>query len=572
MRIAAIDIGTNSIHMVIADTTQLGTFDVVDREREVVQIGRGSFRDGRLRSEAIRATVEALARFADLARRQNVDRILCTATAAVREARNGGAFLSAAREASGVSPRVIPAEEEGRLVYLAVKAAVQLDDSPSLIVDIGGGSVQLVVGTREKLLLATSAPLGALRLSERMEMKDPPTKGDLNRLRRHVQRGSREALKRVLELEPTRAYGSSGSIQALAETTHWAEKGQAIGHINEHVLTLEGLKRTARRLSAMTLAERERLPGIDDKRAEIILPGAVVLEHVLKAAELDGITISDFGVREGLVTDYIAYHAEEISKLGAIEDLRLRSVLGLLNKFGADGKHPRHVASLALSIYDGLRASHRLPESQRELLYFAALLHDIGSAIGYDGHAEHSYYVIKNGNLRGLSAEEIELVANVARYHGKARPRKRDKPYRDLTKKDRRTVRWLAGILRIAEGLDRSHYQLIKAVRVVRRKSGVSLLVTATRNARLEIWAARQRTGVLERVFGASVRVASDPAVEARRRDRAEARHEKTPAPAKAPVLKTAANTRTAAPKVVAGRNPASKITPITPIRTGSGR
>src|SRR5438477_217189 len=190
MRIAAIDIGTNSIHMVVADTTQLGTFEVVDREREVVQIGRGSFRSGRLRSDAIRGTVDALARFVQLARRQNVDKILCTATAAVREAAS------------------------------------------------------------------------------------------------------------------------------------WDEKGSAIEHCNGHVLPLESLKKITRKLGQLDLAAREKVPGIDAKRAEIIIPGAVVLEHILREAELDGITISDFGVREGLVTDYIGYHAEEISKPGAIEEGR----------------------------------------------------------------------------------------------------------------------------------------------------------------------------------------------------------------------------------------------------------
>src|SRR5262245_32278268 len=519
MRIAAIDIGTNSIHMVIAQATTLGAFEVVDREREVVQIGRDSFAGGRLRADAIRRTVDALARYVQLARRHQVDRILCTATAAVREAKNGGEFLAAARKFAGVTPRVIPGEEEGRLIYLAVKAALGLDEQPALIVDIGGGSAQLVVGNRDKLMLAVSAPLGGLRLTQLLLQSDPPARGELQKLRRTIRKQMREPLKKALDLLPQRVYGSSGSIHALASVAHWMERGEAIEHLNGHVLTLPSLKKLTRELCRMSTAERERLPGIDAKRAEIIVAGALVLIHVLEEADADGITLSDYGVREGLVTDYIAFHAEEISALEPIEDVRLRSIAALLKKFGAEGNHPRHVAKLALMLFDQLKSIHQLPPAARDLLHFAALLHDIGSAIGYDGHPEHSDYSVKHGNLRGLSAEALGLVANIARYHGKRRPRKRDIDFRMLDKPSRRMVQWLAALLRIAEGLDRSHYQLIRGLRVVRRDDLLSILVNARREARLEIWAARRRTDLLERVMSGRkhrirVRVALDPASE----------------------------------------------------------
>ena len=200
MRIAAIDIGTNSIHMVIAAAESASGFEVIDREREVVQVGRGSFGSSRLRAQAIRDTAEALRRFVQLARRHQVDRILCTATAAVREAKNGGDFLAAARRVSGISPRVIPSAEEGRLVYLAVRSALQLDARPALMVDIGGGSVQLVVGTSERVLQTSSAPLGALRLTETLLHSDPPTRRELQRLRRVVSRGLEAPLAQSRDL------------------------------------------------------------------------------------------------------------------------------------------------------------------------------------------------------------------------------------------------------------------------------------------------------------------------------------------------------------------------------------
>jgi exopolyphosphatase / guanosine-5'-triphosphate,3'-diphosphate pyrophosphatase len=559
VRIAAIDIGTNSIHMVIADTTPLGTFEVFDREREVVQIGRGSFHDGRLRAEQIQRTGEALARFCDLARRHGVETLLCTATAAVREARNGGVFLRTARRLSGISPRVIPAEEEGRLIYLAVRASIQLDDRPALIVDIGGGSMQLVVCDRDRLLFATSAPVGALRLNELLEPGDPPSRDDLDRMRRRVRRHTAEALERVREFRPERVYGSSGSIHALAQAAHWKAAGDALGHVNEFELTLEDLQRTTRRLARMSVREREALPGIDAQRAEIIVPGALVLEHVLESLDAPGIVLSDYGVREGIVIDYMDRHEQEILRHGAVTDLRLRSVLGLLDKMHGDGAHPQHVALLALALYDELRGVHRLPDEARDLLHYAALLHDVGTVIGHDGHLEHGAYVIRNGGLRGLSAESIEIVAQVARYHGRRRPRKRDKAYRALRKPARRTVRWLSSLLRIAEGLDRSHYQLVRGVRVTRRRKGLSILVSARHDTRLEIWAARKRTRLLERQTGGSVRVAVDPAAEVRRA--APPRPSRSAAP---PASRARARSRTFA---VPSASPAGHATRGTPTR-----
>lgn len=525
LRLAAIDIGTNSIHMAVARASGPAGFDVIDREREVVQIGRGSFASGRLRADAVRRAVEALARCVQIARRHQVDHIVCTATAAVREARNGGDFLQAAREVAGVRPRVIPAEEEGRLIYLAVKSALRLDERPALIVDIGGGSVQLVVGDRDRVRLAMSAPLGALRLSETRPTEDPPSRRDLQGLRRAIRREGRPALEAVAAHAPVRVYGSSGAIHALAQAASWSERGVPLEQINGHALSVAALGRLVRRLQRMSLAEREKLQGLDAKRAEIILPGALVLAHVLETVGADGITLSDYGLREGLVTDYLRVHAREVSSLQQVEDLRLRSVLELLSKFQINERHARHVAHLAVSLFDGLARLHRLGAAERDLLRFAALLHDVGAVIGYDGHGEHSAYIIRHGGLRGLSSTELGTVAMVAKYHGQRRPkRRRDDDYAALGRPRRRAVRWLAAILRLAEGLDRSHYQLVRSVRVRRRPGRIAVLLATRRDARLERWAARRRTGLLERLSGARVTVRIDRASEAARRVRRPAR------------------------------------------------
>ena len=407
-------------------------------------------------------------------------------------------------------------------------------------IDIGGGSMQLVVADRARLLETHSVPLGALRLAETFPGSDPPSRRDLQRLRRHIRRVAAAALRAVSERGVVRVVGSSGSIHALAQLAHQEDAGSPIAHINGYELRLGALERVSRRLQRLPLSSIERLPGLDARRAEIILPGALVLTHVLKAVGAESIVMSDFGVREGLVTDYLTSHAGEISALGNVEDLRLRSVLQLLQKYQPDERqmrHARHVARLSLALFDGLRRTHGLEPDAREVLHFAALLHDVGALVGYDGHADHSYYLIKHGNLRGVSAEELETIAVVARYHGKNRPRKRDQAFRAMRKRDRRMVRWLAAILQIAEGLDRSHYQLVQGLRVVRRGDRLSILIATRRSAGLELWAARRRTRLLEKLIRARVRVAPDPALDAGRERAAPARARSETKPVRAKVL-----------------------------------
>jgi exopolyphosphatase/guanosine-5'-triphosphate,3'-diphosphate pyrophosphatase len=529
MRLAAIDIGTNSVHIVIAEAVGQNRFEVLDREREVVQVGRGSFARNRLQRDAVKRTVDALDRFVMLARGKGVERILCTATAAVREATNGGEFLRLARARTGVHPRIIPPEEEGRLIYLAVKQALELPPDPSLIVDIGGGSAQLVVGDRKEHQKIVSGPLGALRLSELIPLGDPPRPARLAKLRRQVKKTAADPLAALKPFKPGHAFGSSGSIHALAHVTEHLEGRPPLAQMNGHVVTRSDLERTVERLARMKLEERVKLPGIDPFRAEVIVQGGVVLLVILQEMGLDAITMSDFGVREGLLADYIATHGREITAVDAVTDLRLRSVLGLLDRFGGDAVHARHVSDLALTLYDDLIQEHCLDEDARRLLHYAALVHDIGSSIGHEKHAQHSYYIIKNGNLRGLSGEEVEVMALVARYHGKKRPKKKDDGYGSLRKRRRRTVLWLAALLRIAEALDRSQYQLVKEVRAHRTDGRLKIQVSARGDARLEVWAARQRTRLLARLSKSRVQVDLLTAAQKRRSD------EKRPAPRRAP-------------------------------------
>jgi exopolyphosphatase/guanosine-5'-triphosphate,3'-diphosphate pyrophosphatase len=332
----------------------------------------------------------------------------------------------------------------------------------------------------------------------------------------------------------------------------------------------------------MPRAQRERLTGIDEARAEILVPGAIVLEQVLRLSGARAITLSDYGVREGLVTDWLRRHAQELPALDAAGDVRLRSVLGLLARFTRDDRHPHHIAALSLQLFDALRSWHGLGVREREWLQFAALLHDIGSSVAYDGHARHSAYLIRQGGLRGLTASEIELVALVAQYHGAARPRKkRDSVFAGLRKPERRIVRWLSAMLRVAEGLDRSHYQLVRALQVRVRRERVLVVADSKRHARLELWAGQRRAADLARLLGLPVELS--PSVSERsaaprgRRDAAEAAaapHDATlPGAARtgarrrlgAPRTKPAPSGRSVRPAPAASAAPQPPVVPLRP-------
>ena len=371
-----------------------------------------------------------------------------------------------------------------------------------------GGSAQLVRVRGDELLGVSGVPLGALRLTETMLPHDPPTPAELETLRRHVRRHLKSALESLEDVP--QVFGSSGSIHALAQLAYMQEHGRPLPQLNGHILSLASLASLTRRLERMPRAQRERLPGIDAMRAEILVPGAIVLEQVLRLTGARGITLSDYGVREGLVTDWLRRHAAELTTIETADDLRMRSVLGLLARFQHDDRHPRHIAALSLQLFDALRPWHGLGVREREWLSFAALLHDIGSTVAYDGHARHSAYLIRQAGLRGLTADEVALVALVAQHHGAARPkRKREPAYAERSKVERRTVRWLSAMLRVAEGLDRSHYQLVRSIRVRLRRERFQLVVEARRHAQLELWAGQRRATDLAKLLGSPIEVSA---------------------------------------------------------------
>jgi exopolyphosphatase/guanosine-5'-triphosphate,3'-diphosphate pyrophosphatase len=497
MRLAAIDIGTNSLHMIVVRVGPDFSFEVVDREKEMVRLGAGGL-DGRaLTPEAMHAALQVLSKFNRLAESHGVDKIVAVATSAVREAENGGEFLRAITDRTGMHPRVISGTEEARLIHLAAAYGVGISGEVAVAVDIGGGSVEITRGSGPAISVGRSFKLGVIRLTERFVKSDPISPRDERRLVRHVESELAAYLNQLARDGFDRVVGTSGTILSL---------GAIVAAQQEHGIPAT-LRSVRKLLTSLDLQDRLRVPGLDPRRADLAVTGVILLDTILRRLGAGEITLCDMSLREGLVLDYIARHRKAIAQADRYPDVRRRSVIELAERCNYRPEHAQQIARLALFLFDGTRGLHALTDKEREWLEYAALLHDIGVHISYQRHHKHSYYLIKNGDLRGFDPEEVDTLALVARYHRRATPARRHAGFRDLPRKRRRLVRTLAAMLRLAEGLDRSHAQAVKSLELHDRGEDALLLLGTEGGAELELWAAARQAAPFERVIGKPLRV-----------------------------------------------------------------
>jgi len=422
MRIAAIDIGTNSLHMVVVRIRPDFSFEVIDREKEMVRLGAGGL-DGRaLTPEAMHAALQVLSKFARLAESHAVDEIVAVATSAIREAENGGEFLHAAADQTGIRARVIPGTEEARLIHMAAVYGVNVPDDVAVVVDIGGGSVEVTRGTGPSFERGQSFKIGVIRLTERYVKSDPLTPRDARKIVKRVEAEAGEYLDRIAKAGFDRVIGTSGTITSLGAVAAAAEGRPADASLRNRRVTAKQLRRVRKQIVATPLEERLRIPGMDPRRADLAPAGAVLLDTILQRLGADEITLCASSLREGLVLDYIAQHRKQIAQADRYPDVRRRSIVELAERCNYSADHANQVAHLSLSLFDQTRGVHGLTDREREWLEYAALLHDVGVHIAYDRHHKHTYYLIKNGELRGFEPDEIETVALIARYHRRATP------------------------------------------------------------------------------------------------------------------------------------------------------
>jgi exopolyphosphatase/guanosine-5'-triphosphate,3'-diphosphate pyrophosphatase len=511
MRIAAIDIGTNSVHMIVVRVRADLSFEVIDREKFMVRLGAGGL-DGRaLTAEAMTAALQALSTFRRLADSHGVEEILAVATSATREAGNGGEFLARIEREIGIRPMVITGAEEARLIHQAAVYGVDVGSARAVVIDIGGGSVEITLGTATSIQLARSFKIGVIRLTERFIKGDPLSGRDERRLEKHVLDEIDRHCEQITAIGFDRVIGTSGTILSLGVVAATASRGSSPAELRNLRVSAKQIRRVRKDVRVLDLERRLSIPGLDPRRADLVVAGAVLLDTILRRLEADELTLCDLALREGLVLDYVRRHKRQIAQADRIPDVRRRSTIELAERCNYYAVHAQHVARLALALFDQTRALHGLTDREREWLEFAALMHDLGVHISYPRHHRHSYYLIKNGDLRGFEPDEIEVMALVARYHRRGTPKKSHAEYAELTPVLRRTVRMLASILRVAESLDRSHAQVVSALELQDRGNDLLLQLRTSGDAELEVWATQRHLAPFEQLMQKPVHLAGQP-------------------------------------------------------------
>jgi exopolyphosphatase/guanosine-5'-triphosphate,3'-diphosphate pyrophosphatase len=513
--VAAIDIGTNSIHLVVARPAGNNRFEILARDKEVVRLGSGSGDMKELHPDAIERGVAALGRFRRVADTFGAE-VHAVATSAVREAENRDDFLEAALAEANVKIEVISGGEEARLIHLGVLQAVPVFTQQVLVVDIGGGSTEFIVGRAGDVLAARSLKVGAIRLTERFFRKEPVKKKAVDEARKYVT----SYLPRVRDMVADAggfevAVGSSGTILNVAEMIRAHSGSESLRQVGMTSFTAEGLAEVVEDLASRPrVADRLAVPGLDPRRADIILGGVIVLEQVFKSLGITELVTSDYALREGVLLDVV--RRRQAGTLGHLRDLRYESVLHLAALAPSEREHCDRIAALAGQLFEGTRHLSGLSDEAEEWLEAAAILQNVGLVISHDRHHLHSYYVIRNSELlRGFTQHEIEIIALVARYHRKSTPKARHPEYARLHEVDQRVVDVLSGILRVAAGLDRTRCGAVSRLRVDDGAKGEPLRIMVETapgvDADLELYSARNRKDLLEQALGVTVEIECVP-------------------------------------------------------------
>ncbi len=498
-RLAAIDIGTNTIRLVVVEVDN-GTFRVLDEEREPTRLGHGLYETGRLGEEPMERSLAALGRMKAIAEGLEVSEIRAIATAAVREATNGRTFRRRAERRHSLRIQVISSRQEARLAYLSMVRRFNLDGTPVAMVDIGGGSVEIVLAAGTLVDRVYSLLLGAVRLTEQHITTDPVSGREWKTLTKQIDR----EIDKVVGKPPFKTatmLGSGGTFTTLASMIKSQREGSD-GSVQDYSVERADLDELLKQLRATPLAERRQLAGLNADRADIIIAGIAVISRLAQRLGCDDIRVNEGGIREGLLMSIIAERADRGPAEKAEVSDRMEWVRRLARKCHSNEAHREHVATLATQIFDQLEEPYDLPGEGRQILQAAALLHDIGYMIGHAKHHKHAYHLIVHGDLPAFSAREVELIANVARYHRRAHPKKKHQNFSRLNKPDRQLVRHLSGILRVADGLDRTYTQAVTRVDCEIKRKSIRMSVTADAPPQVEMWDANRKAGLFERVFG----------------------------------------------------------------------
>jgi len=502
-RYGAIDIGSNSIRMQAAELSGDGPPQIVAEDREVTRLGESVFREGKVSPEALDLSCRVLERMAETLRREKVAAFRAVATSAIRDARNQKEFLDRAWQALGGIPvEIISGQEEARLIHLGVRAEWADCGDNIVIVDIGGGSAEIIESIGGEVSTAYSKPLGAVRLTALFFRSDPPTASELLQFKDYVH----EKLASVPSEVGSRPYNR---VIATAATAAAAVRGVHRMPTSEREATDRLSASTAQvrelfeNLSSRSLRERQAYPGIGSKRAEIVIAGCGALALILERLGAESVHYSSAGVRDGMIADLDQRRvAAEGARLQA--DQR-RTVREMARRYGVSMPHADQAAKLVSQLFDELEPLHRLEPNYGRLLEASAYLHDIGHFVSDSRHHRHSYYLVEHSDLPGFTDRERLFIANLCRYHRKNMPRSSQVNYKALEPEERQTLLTLIPLLRLADSLDRAHEQRVDSLKCACTNGEVRLALRTHDNAELEEWAAAQHAEVFEQIYQKSL-------------------------------------------------------------------
>jgi exopolyphosphatase/guanosine-5'-triphosphate,3'-diphosphate pyrophosphatase len=504
-RYAAIDIGSNSVRMEAAEVLPGQPTRILASDREVTRLGESVFRGGAVSEEALKNTCAVLARMSELYHRLDVVGVRAVATSAIRDTRNQKEFLARVSEAISAPVEIISGREEARLIHLGVESSWPQTGKRVIIIDIGGGSAEIIAAEDGHLREAHSKPLGAVRLRESFLKDEPPAARQLHQMHEYIQEKLWSAVRRLGHTGWDRAIATSASASAVASAVARVPRSKR-DDIDRLRVTTAQVRHLYQKLAELNLAGRRKITGIGPRRAEIIVPGIAVLLDFLQEFHLPAVYYSRAGVRDGIIADLAARNVgAELSRLS--RDQR-REVEDMGRRYGVSLERARRVANIASQIFTALQPLHQLPLASGKLLEAAAYLLDVGHYVSSVGHHKHSYYVVSNSDMPGFTESERLMIAALCRYHRKSLPSPMHNAFQSLTPEEKRTLTLLIPLLRLADNLERSHEQRIQSVDCRLNGNGeVMLQVHSSGNIDLEQWAAERAADVFREIYNRPVAV-----------------------------------------------------------------
>jgi len=496
---AAIDIGSNSVRLKVARIVR-HRLEAVHEDRVVTRLGESVFRFGTLAPKAMDTTIDVLRRFHRAVQKYAADRVRVVATSALRDSTNAGAFVDWVHSATGWKVEVVSGLEEGRLIHLGVLTNTRISASDLLLIDLGGGSCELTVSKRGHIREMASLPLGAVRLTQDFLLHDPPKAVEILRLRKDVAEEIERVSKGIIAARVSSVVATSGTAAALASAARVVERGGR--SLKGRAVSRAAVARLAETLARLDVKARSKLPGINPRRAEIIIAGAYVFAELMERCRLPSFRYSPLGLRDGLLAQMLAEHDRAARSRRQIEAEREDAVLAMCRHYQVDLKAAAGVRELAVWLFRALHAVHRLPPEYETWLSTAAMLSDLGSFINRNGRHRHTHYLISHSEIFGFSSAERQIIAAIARYLGKSRPGPADGPVSSLSPADQKLIPKAVALLRLARAMNHGQAGRMRGLAASVHREKVLLRVPAMTNAELALWMLQRERAYFREVFG----------------------------------------------------------------------